>query len=100
MDITVQELKKKQDAQDSFVLIDVRETYEHDEFNIGGKLIPLGDIPASVAEIMTHKDEEVIVYCRSGQRSGMAKKLLQQSGFSNVRNLEGGMLAWADQIGT
>ena len=99
MDITVQELKQKLDNGEDFTLVDVRETYEHEEFNVGGRLIPLGELPSSIAELAAAKDGEVVVYCRSGKRSGMAQRLLQQAGFSNVRNLEGGMLAWVDTFG-
>lgn len=99
MDITVQELKQKLESQEEFTLVDVRESYEHEEFSVGGKLIPLGELPSSIAELAAAKDSEVVVYCRSGKRSGMAQRLLQQSGFSNVRNLEGGMLAWVDAFG-
>jgi len=95
MDITVQELKERMDAGDSnFVLIDVREPYEHEEFNIGGQLIPVGQVMAAIPSLEAHKDDEIIVYCRSGNRSGMAKMLMETAGFKNVKNLLGGMLAW------
>lgn len=100
MNITVQELKKKMDAGEDFVLIDVREPYEHQEFNIGGTLIPMGNLPNSLNDLAKHKDEEVILYCRSGNRSGMAQQFLLQNGFKNVLNLTGGMLSWADVFGT
>lgn len=100
MNITVQELKKKMDAGEDFVLIDVREPYEHQEFNIGGTLIPMGNLPNSLNDLAKHKDEEVILYCRSGNRSGMAQQFLIQNGFKNVLNLTGGMLSWADVFGT
>ncbi len=99
MDITVQELKEKMDRGDQFVLIDVREPYENTEFNIGGQLIPIGSFMATIPELDEHKNEEVVVYCRSGNRSGMAKMLLEASGFTNVRNLLGGMLQWRDVHG-
>lgn len=99
MDITVQELKQKLDNGDDFVLIDVREAHEHEAFNVGGQLIPVGSIMNAIPDLEEHKDEEIVVYCRSGQRSGMAQQLLKASGFSNVRNLQGGMLAWADTYG-
>lgn len=100
MDINVQELKEKIAAGEEFVLVDVREPQEHQEFNVGGTLIPLGTIPVRLDEVTTNKDAEVVVYCRSGGRSGRAKQFLMQQGFSNVRNLEGGMLAWIDTFGT
>lgn len=100
MDISVQDLKTRMDAGETdFVLIDVREPHEHTAFNIGGQLIPLGTVPGAITDLAPHQESEVIVYCRSGGRSGMAKGLLEQSGFKNVRNLTGGMLAWQDAFG-
>lgn len=100
MNITVQELKKKMDDGDDFVLIDVREPYEHQEFNIGGDLIPMGDLPNKIDDLLEHQNHEVILYCRSGNRSGIAQQVFLQKGFKNVLNLTGGMLAWADTFGT
>jgi rhodanese-related sulfurtransferase len=95
MDATIQEIKEREAAgKKDYILLDVRESYERDEFNIGGMHIPLGELTASFDKLASHKDEEIVVYCRSGKRSAMAQHLLQQSGFSNVRNLEGGMIAW------
>ena len=99
MDIKVQELKQKLDAKEEFVFIDVREPYEYEEFNLNAKLIPLGNIMTALTDLEGHKNDEIVVHCRSGQRSGMAKMLLEQAGFSNVRNLEGGVLAWKDAFG-
>ncbi len=99
MIITVQELKKKMDSDEKFILIDVREPYEHQEFNIGGKLIPMGSVPYALEELEPQKDEEIILYCRSGNRSGMAQEFLMQQGFKRVLNLTGGMLAWVDIFG-
>lgn len=86
-------------GDDNFLLIDVREPYENQEFNIGGQLVPIASLMEAIPSLYGQKDEEVIVYCRSGNRSGMAKQLLTASGFSNVKNLLGGMLAWRDNIG-
>lgn len=95
MEATTQEIKERQAAGNAnFILLDVREAYERDEFNIGGTHIPLGDLMGSFDQLASHKDEEIVVYCRSGKRSAMAAQLLTQSGFTNVRNLTGGMLAW------
>jgi rhodanese-related sulfurtransferase len=99
MNITVQELKRRLSEGDKITLIDVREPHEHQEFNIGGKLIPLGNIPASIEDLLPHQDDEIVMYCRSGQRSGMAQQFLMQAGFKNVLNLEGGMLAYASDNG-
>ena len=76
-------------------LVDVREPNENADFNIGGTLLPLGEIRNYNTDAIDNlKDEEVILYCRSGNRSGMATQILEQMGFSNVKNLTGGMLAW------
>lgn len=95
MDATIQEIKEREAAgKKDYVLLDVREGYERAEFNIGGMHIPLGELTASFDKLISHKDEEIVVYCRSGKRSGMAAHLLGQAGFTNVRNLDGGMMAW------
>jgi len=99
MDINVQELKQKLDNKEDFVFIDVREGYEYDEFNLGADLIPLGELNTKFDELEVHKEKEIVVYCRSGVRSGMAKQMMMGVGFKNVRNLEGGVLAWIDAFG-
>ena len=97
--ITVEEVKKRMDAGEKLNLVDVREPYENAEFNIGGVLLPLGDIQAmAVDEIENLKDEEVICYCRSGNRSGQACMILEMMGFTNTKNLTGGMVAWQERI--
>jgi len=98
MDINVDELKKKLDNKEEFIFIDVREPHEYEEFNLGAKLCPLGDINKIVSEYDDRKDQEIVVHCRSGARSGMAKKFLTEAGFQNVRNLEGGVLAWQEKF--
>ena len=99
MDITVQELRKKMEAGESFVLIDVREPWENEEFNVGGQLIPIGSLMNRFHELDDHKNDEIVVYCRSGNRSGMAQALLSAQGYANVRNLTGGMIAWQEAFG-
>ncbi|WP_235299079.1 rhodanese-like domain-containing protein [Portibacter marinus] len=94
MDIQVEELKDKLDAKDDFILIDVREDYERAEFHVGGDHIPLGTLPANLEDYEDAKEKEIVVYCRSGNRSGQAKAFMEQMGFKNVRNLVGGMLEW------
>ena len=77
-------------------LVDVREPAEHNEFNIGGELIPLGEIQSmNVDQLEDYKNKELILYCRSGNRSGQACQILEMMGFTNTKNLQGGMLAWA-----
>ena len=95
-DITCQEVKQRIENGDKFNFIDVREEWEYEEANIGAKLIPLGDLPSRLSEIEGMKDEEVIVHCKSGARSGRAKKFLNSQGFTNVRNMEGGITAYLE----
>ena len=98
--ISVDELKSRMDAGEKVNLIDVREPFENADFNIGGRLVPLGKIQSmQVDEIEDLKDEEVILYCRSGNRSGQACMFLETMGFTNTKNLSGGMLAWKDKFG-
>ena len=93
--ITVDELKAKMNNGETLQLVDVREPSEHAEFNIGGKLIPLGQIISmQIDDIEEWKTKEVICYCRSGNRSGQACQYLDMLGFSNTKNLAGGMIAW------
>lgn len=97
--ITPEELKARLDKGETINLLDVREDHERAEFNIGGKHIPIGKIQTMQFEdIEDWKDEEVIVYCRSGNRSGMAGLFMEQVGFKNPVNLIGGMLAWQDKF--
>lgn len=96
-DITVEELKERMDRGESLHIIDVREPHEYEEFNIGAKLIPLGTLPDAAAGMDVLKNEEIILHCRSGARSGNTKLYLQELGFSKVRNLLGGMLAWRER---
>lgn len=97
--ITVEEIKVRIDAGEKINLLDVREPHENADFNIGGILLPLGNIQAMQIEEINHlQNEEVVVYCRSGNRSGQACILLEQFGFSNVTNLVGGMLNWQSKF--
>lgn len=98
-DITVEELKERMDKGEKLHIIDVREPHEYEEFNIGATLIPLGTLPSRLNELESLKDEEVILHCRSGARSGNAKLFMEDSGFGKVRNLLGGMLAWRERFG-
>lgn len=97
--ITVEELKSRMDAGEKINLIDVREPHENADFNIGGKLIPLGKIQTMQTEELDDlKEEEVIIYCRSGQRSMMACMFLDTLGFKNTKNMIGGVLAWKERF--
>ena len=95
-EITVQELKEKLDSGEDFQLIDVREDFEYETSNIGGLLIPLGGILIEADKIS--KDKPVVVMCRSGKRSAAAIMQLEQKGYTNLTNLKGGILAWAEDI--
>ncbi len=97
--ITPEEVKQRLDSGEKLNLIDVREPYENAEFNIGGILLPLGKIQSmQIEDIEDLRDKEVIFYCRSGNRSGIAAMTLDQTGFSNTKNLTGGMLAWQEKF--
>lgn len=74
-------------------LLDVREPIEFSTYNIGGKNIPLGKLNASFSTLNYTKNEEIIVICKMGLRSETGQQMLQQQGFTNVRNLTGGLLA-------
>ena len=93
--ITTDELKKRIDAGEQPNLLDVREDYERADFNIGGRHVPLGKLQSmQLDDIEDWKDDEVIIYCRSGNRSGIAANMLEHLGYKNVKNLIGGMLDW------
>lgn len=85
------------DGQKPFIL-DVRRPDEHEFVNIGGHLIQLDFLPERLNEIEDHKNETVVVYCRSGARSGRAVQFLQANGFDHATNLKGGILAWSAEI--
>ena len=95
--ITAPELKAKQERGDAFVLVDVREPFEYDICRIpGSRLIPLGQLASRMSEL--DSADEIVLQCKSGARSARALKLLQEAGFGKLSNLEGGILAWADQV--
>lgn len=93
--ITAEELKQRQAQGESLNILDVREPGEYQEINMGAKLIPLGQILAGqIDDIEAWRDQELIVHCRSGMRSMQACMMLDSLGFSNTKNLAGGILAW------
>jgi rhodanese-related sulfurtransferase len=93
--ISVSALKERLLNAETMNLLDVREPDERAEFNIGGNFIPLGQVMAmQVDELEDLKSEEIICYCRSGKRSMQAAMMLETMGFTNVVNLDGGMMAW------
>jgi rhodanese-related sulfurtransferase len=96
--ITADEVKARLDAGEAINLVDVREPAEHAEFNIGGILLPLGKIQTmQTDDIDELKNEEVVCYCRSGARSSQACLMLETFGFTNVKNLVGGMMGWQEK---
>lgn len=95
-EITVHELKKKQDANDDIILIDVREKDEYDTCNLNGMLIPLGELPARLPDL--DPNAHYVVHCKMGGRSAQAVAHMQSAGFTNVKNLVGGIITWIDEI--
>jgi adenylyltransferase/sulfurtransferase len=94
---TVTELKQMIDNKEDFQLVDVREDHEFEVCNLGGLLIPMNTVPDNVDKIV--KDKPVVVHCRSGKRSANVINYLKTNhGYTNLYNLEGGILAWADEI--
>lgn len=94
-EISPAELKQRLADGDDVVLLDVRQPEEHSEKHIPNSiLIPLGELPARLDEIEQYRNRELIVYCRSGNRSGQACLFLSMQGFVNPVNLAGGMLQW------
>ena len=101
-EITVQEFKRKIDSNESSVfLLDVREPFEQYQSKIDfeySKLIPVGELQSRVDELEQHQDKEIVCLCRSGSRSAQACMILEREGFSNVKNLKGGINEWAREI--
>jgi rhodanese-related sulfurtransferase len=98
--ISVEQLKARVDAGDQLTVIDVREPAEYAEYNIGAQLIPLGKIMnMQVDELEDLKNEEIIVHCLGGKRSMQACMVLEQMGFTNLKNVTGGVAAWREKYG-
>ena len=97
--ISVEALKAKIDAGEKINLVHVREPHEHEAYNIGGILLPLGKVQGLETDDIDHlKNETVYVYCRSGNRSGQACLMLEPYGFKDIINVSGGMLAWQEKF--
>ncbi|MEX0719764.1 MAG: rhodanese-like domain-containing protein [Balneolaceae bacterium] len=97
-EISVQELKEKKESGSDFLLLDVREDVEYLVSNLDGHHIPLGQLQNRIEEIEDQQDKEVVVMCRSGNRSSKAVTFLEKQDFKNVANLKGGMKKWAEEI--
>ncbi len=94
--ISVEELKQRMDRGDDLFILDVREPHEYQICNLGGHLIPLGELPKRLNELDSSR--EIVAHCKAGGRSAKAVEFLRQAGFQKVTNLTGGVLAWADKI--
>ncbi len=94
MDIKVSELKNRLNDGEKLNFFDVREPWEYEESNIGAKLMPLTSIPDQLIELSTLKNQEIIVHCKTGNRSNQAKIFLESNGFTQVRSLLGGIDAF------
>lgn len=98
--ISVTEVMARMKAGEKLHLLDIRELEENADFNIGGIVMPLEKIQnMDFDEIEDWKDEEVILYCRTGNRSSQACLFLEMTGFTNVKNLAGGMVEWKEKLG-
>jgi molybdopterin/thiamine biosynthesis adenylyltransferase/rhodanese-related sulfurtransferase len=95
-EISVEELKRRQDAGEDIFVLDVREPHEYQICNLGGHLIPLNDLPKRVNELDSSR--EIVAHCKMGGRSAKAVDFLRQAGFAKVKNLTGGINAWADKV--
>lgn len=95
-EITPRELKARLDRGDDLYILDVREPHEYQICNIGGHLIPLGDLSRRVNELDSSR--EIVAHCRSGKRSAEAAEFLRKAGFRKIWNLKGGILAWSDEV--
>jgi len=93
MDITADELLQRLNAGEPLRLLDVREELEYHTFNIGGLNLPLGKLATNLDDLEWAQDEEIIVMCKIGMRSNTGKLILQQNGYTNVKNLKGGLIA-------
>jgi adenylyltransferase/sulfurtransferase len=95
-EITPRDLKARLDRGDDLYILDVREPHEYQICNIGGHLIPLGDLSRRVNELDSAR--EIVAHCRSGKRSAEAAEFLRKAGFKKIWNLKGGILAWSDEV--
>ena len=96
-ELNPEDVKEKIDRREEFYLLDVREPHEVQICTIpGSHLIPLGQVTARVNEL--NSADEIVVYCRSGKRSGQAVEFLKKAGFRKVKNMRGGILAWSDHV--
>ena len=95
-DVSVEDLKQLRDSGADFLLLDVREPHEYEICNLGGELVPLGELAQRIPDL--DAGAHVLVHCRTGPRSAKAVEALRSAGFENAWNVKGGILAWIDRI--
>jgi adenylyltransferase/sulfurtransferase len=95
-EIRVEELKQRLDAGENLFLLDVRDEFEYEISNIGGRLIPLAELSKHLHELDTNLN--IVTVCKMGPRGVKAAQLLHDAGFSHVWNLTGGIHAWSDRV--
>ncbi len=96
--MSVEQLKSELDAGKNPFILDVREPHEYAIVNLGAPLIPVGQVGQRLKELPANKDEEIVVHCKTGGRSQKASLELKAAGYTHVRNLAGGITAWAEKI--
>jgi adenylyltransferase/sulfurtransferase len=95
-EITARELHRRLSNGEDVFILDVREPHEYQICNLGGYLIPLGNLPSRVQEL--DSSDDIVVHCKVGRRSAEAVDFLRKAGFRRVWNLKGGILSWADEV--
>lgn len=98
--ISIDQLHDRLSKKEKINLIDVREPWEYEQFNLGGKNVPLSEIPGRMDELENLKNEEIVIHCQSGNRSRQAGALLEQMGFKNVVNVSTGTDDWKKKFGS
>ncbi len=94
--ISVEELKQRLDRKEKILVLDVREPFEYQHANIGGMLIPLGELQDRLDAI--DREQEIAVLCHHGNRSARAVQFMLRSGFRNVKNITGGIDSWSQRV--
>ena len=98
VNITAEEAKQIMDSEEGYIILDVRTQEEYDEGHIPGEiLIPHTEIEARAEEVLTDKDQLILVYCRSGRRSKIAAEALVEMGYTNIKEF-GGILDWPYEV--
>ena len=98
MNITAEEAKQIMDSKEGYVILDVRTQEEYDQGHIPGAiLIPDTEIEARAEEILTDKDQLILIYCRSGRRSKLAAEALVELGYTNIKEF-GGIIDWPYEV--